>query len=156
MKRARSFDNVHHIWFAGLQCIILSDSTKWFTRYEAKSLGKVRFGNSHKCDVIGIGDISVHFSDGSHLTMENVHHAPQLSCSWMSIGHLDDNRYKVIFASHSFLEKGNIVGSLYPVFVHQKEHLLVINQLMMGTWHGLLSAHVTKWYGNSFLVLPLT
>ena len=38
--------------------------------------GKVRLGNSHKCDVIGIGDISVHFSDGSHLTMKDVGKVP--------------------------------------------------------------------------------
>ena len=44
-----------------------------FTCYEAQSLVKARRGDSHQCDVIGIGDISVHFSDGSHLTMKTVH-----------------------------------------------------------------------------------
>ena len=65
-----------------------------FTRYEAKSLGKVRLGDSHKCVVIGIGDISIHFGNDSHLIMKNI-----LRHSLMSIGQLDNNGYKVIFAS---------------------------------------------------------
>ena len=39
--------------------------------------GKVRLGNSHKCDVIGIGDISLYFSDGSRFIMKYVCHVPQ-------------------------------------------------------------------------------
>ena len=32
---------------------------EWFTRYDAKSLGTVRLGDSRQCDVIGIGDVTV-------------------------------------------------------------------------------------------------
>ena len=82
---------------------------EWFTCYEAKSLGKVRLGDSHQCDVIGIGDISMHFSDGSHLTIKDVRHVPQLARSLLSVGQLDDNGYKVIFSSQSFrIIKGNM------------------------------------------------
>ena len=64
---------------------------EWFTCYEAKSLEKVRFGDSHQCGVIDIGDTSMHFSDGSHLTIKNVRHVPQLTRSLVSVGQLDDN-----------------------------------------------------------------
>ena len=125
---------------------------EWFTCYEAKSLGKVRLGDSHQCDVIGIGDISMHFSDGSHLTIKDVRHVPQLTRSLMSVGQLDDNGYKVIFASQSFritkgnmiVAKGNKVGSLYPLFVHKKEHFLAItDQPMTSIWHGRLG-HMSR------------
>ena len=35
---------------------------EWFTRYDAKSLGTVRLGDSRQCDVVGIGDVMVQFS----------------------------------------------------------------------------------------------
>ena len=65
----------------------------------------------------------------------------------MSIGKLDDNGNKIIFASQSFcitkgnmvIAKGNEIGSLYPLFIHQKEHLLVLtDQPMMSICHGHL------------------
>ena len=52
----------------------LTSHKEWFTCYEVKSLGKVRYGDSHMCDVIGIGDISIHFGHGSLLIMKNVCH----------------------------------------------------------------------------------
>ena len=35
----------------------------------------VKLEDSHQCDVIGIGDISMHFSDGSHLNIKNAPHS---------------------------------------------------------------------------------
>ena len=70
----------------------------------------------------------------------------------MSIGQLDDNDYKVIFASQSFgiakgnmvVEKGNKANSLYPLFVHTKEYwLIVIDQPMTSIWHGRLG-HMSR------------
>ena len=63
----------------------------------------------------------------------------------MSIGQLDDSRYKVIFSSKSFhitkgnmvIVKGNKVASLYPLLVHKKEHLLTC------IWHGRLG-HMSR------------
>ena len=125
---------------------------EWFTRYEAKPLGTVRLGDSHQCDVIGIGDVMIQFSDGSQFTVQNVRHVPELTRSLMSVGQLDDIGFKVIFASQSFritkgnmvIAKGNKVGSLYPLVVHQKEHLLTVTgQPMTCIWHGRLG-HMSR------------
>ena len=125
---------------------------EWFTRYEAKSLGTVRLGDSHQCDVIGIGDVMVQFSDGSQFTIQNVRHVLELTRSLMSVGQLDNIGFKVIFASQSFritkgnmvIAKGNKVGSLYPLVVHQKEHLLTVTkQPMTCIWHGRLG-HMSR------------
>ena len=40
------------------------------------------------CD--DIGDVMVQFSDGSQFLVQNVCHVPELSCSLMSFGQLDD------------------------------------------------------------------
>ena len=72
---------------------------EWFTRYEAKPLGIVRLGDSSQCDVVGIRDVLVQFSNGSQFPVQNVHHVSELTCSLMSTGQLDDVGYKVIFAS---------------------------------------------------------
>ena len=101
---------------------------EWFTRYEAKPLGTVRLGDSHHCDVIDIGDVMVQFFDGSQFTVPNVRHVPKLTRSLLSVGQLDNIGFKVIFAAQSFhitkgnmvIAKGNKVGSLYPLVVHQK------------------------------------
>ena len=50
----------------------LTPHREWIACYEAISLGKVRRGDSHQYDVVGIGDISMHCSDGSHLTMKDI------------------------------------------------------------------------------------
>ena len=81
-----------HTWFLDSGASFhVTPHRKWFTYSEAKSLGKVRLGDSHQCDVVGIGEISIHFGDDSQLTMKNVCHAPQLTCRLMSVGQLDDN-----------------------------------------------------------------
>ena len=52
----------------------------------------------------------MHFSNGSHLTIKDVRHVPQLTRSLMSVDKLDDNDYKVIFVSQSFrIIKGNMI-----------------------------------------------
>ena len=76
----------------------------------------------------------VQLCDGFHILAQNVRHVLELTRSLMSIGQLDDSRYKVIFSSKSFhitkgnmvIVKGNKVASLYPLLVHKKEHLLIV------------------------------
>ena len=65
-------------------------------------LGKLDL-ETHQCDVIGIRDMSMDFSDGSHLTIKDARHVPQLTRSLMSVGQLDDNGYKVIFLPNPFV-----------------------------------------------------
>ena len=86
-------------------------------------------------------------NDGCHLTMKDIHYVPQLPRSLIFVRQLNDNSYKVIPASQSFcrkkgniiIAKGNKVGSLYPLFIHQKEHRLVLtDQPMTCIWHGHL------------------
>ena len=70
----------------------------------------------------------MHFSNGSHITIKDVLHVPQLAHSLMLVGLLDDNGYKVIFVFQSFrIMKGNMIvakenkiGSLYPLFFIKK------------------------------------
>ena len=84
---------------------------EWFTRYEAKPLGIVRLGDSYQCDVIGIGDVVVQFSDGSQFTVQNVRHVPKLTRSLMSVGKLYDTGFKVTSASQFFrITNGNMVS----------------------------------------------
>ena len=111
--------------------------------------------------MIGIGDISVHLSDGSDVIMNYVCHVLQLTHSLMFVGELNERGYKVIFdesQSHRITKgniiigKGNKFGSLYPLFVHKKEHLLVvIDQPMMDIWHGSLG-HMSP---NGMAILSL-
>jgi hypothetical protein len=72
---------------------------EWFTRYEAKPLGTVRLRDSHQCDVIGIGDVMIQFSDGSQFIVQNIRYVPELTRNLMSVRQLDDIGLKVIFVS---------------------------------------------------------
>ena len=99
-----------------------------------------------------MGDVMVKFSDGSQILVQNVHHVPELTRSLMSVGKLDDFGYKVIFASKSFritrnmiIAKGNKVGSLYPLVVHQK------SSYELAQAHGV---HFVQEYDNHQKIVP--
>ena len=47
-------------------------------------------GNDHKCQVIGIGSISIRSYDGTIKTLNNVRHIPELKRNLISLGTLDD------------------------------------------------------------------
>ena len=49
-----------------------------------------------RCDAIGIRDIVVQFANGSHITMQNLGHVPQLCHSLMYVYQLVDIGYNVI------------------------------------------------------------
>ena len=57
----------------------------WFTRYE-ETYGAVTLGDSYMCDIIGIGDITIEFSNGMCLVIEKVCHVPSLTCNLISMG----------------------------------------------------------------------
>ena len=125
---------------------------EWFIRYEAKPLGTIRIGDSRQCDVVGIGHVIVQFSDGSQILVQNVRNVPKLTRSLMSVEQLDDIGYKVIFSSKSFritkgnmvIAKGNKLRLLYPLAVHQNEHLLTVTEQPMSCiGHGRLG-HMSR------------
>ena len=57
----------------------------WFTRYE-ETYGAVTLGDSYTCDIVGIGDITIEFSNGMHLVIEKVHHVPSLTRNLIYVG----------------------------------------------------------------------
>ena len=56
-------------------------------------------GDSYTCDIIGIGDITIEFSNGMHLVIEKVRHIPSLTRNLISVGQLDALGYKVDFVN---------------------------------------------------------
>lgn len=68
----------------------MSPNRVWFNEYTRIDGGKVMMGNDHKCQVIGIGSITLRSYDGTLRTLNNVRHIPELKRNLISLGTLDD------------------------------------------------------------------
>ena len=88
---------VSHTWIMDSGAAFhVTPHREWFSHYEEIS-GTVTFGDNHQSDIVGIGDITLVFSNGSRLVIEDVRHVPKLTCSLISCGRLDDLGYRVDF-----------------------------------------------------------
>ena len=77
---------ISHTWILDLGASLhVTPHRDWFTRYE-ETYGVVTLGDSCTCDIIGIGDITIEFSNGMNLVIEKVRHVPSLICNLISMG----------------------------------------------------------------------
>ena len=68
--------HVSHTWILDLGASFhVTPHREWFSRYE-ETVGTVTLGDSYQCDIVGIGDITMAFSNGSCMVIENVRHVP--------------------------------------------------------------------------------
>ena len=68
----------------------VSINHEWFSNYNAGRTGHVMLGNGLACDIVGVGDVQVHFNNGSTFTLHDVRHVPLLTKNLVSAGQLDD------------------------------------------------------------------
>ncbi|MCO5612545.1 hypothetical protein L7F22_066813 [Adiantum nelumboides] len=83
-------------------------------------------------------------ANGVKFTIHNVRHAPTLTRNLISVGRLDDLGYKVTFhqqswriaKGHLILAHGSKVGTLYPLYVSDKNNVLSVTELFtVALWH---------------------
>ena len=144
--------HVSHTWILDLGATFcVTPHREWFSHYE-EDFGIVTFGDNHQSDIVGIGDITLVFSNGNRLVIEDVRHVPKLTCSLISCGRLDDLGYRVDFHNQSWrISKGNLiigsgakVGTLYTMYVSPKNSILSVTELPnVALWHGRLG-HMSK------------
>ncbi|MCO5547156.1 hypothetical protein L7F22_000599 [Adiantum nelumboides] len=112
----------------------------------------VTLGDSYSCDIVGIGDIAMVMANGVKFIIHNVRHVPALTRNLISVGRLDDLGYKVTFHQQSWrIAKGHLilvhgfkVGTLYPLYVSDKNSVLSVTELpTVALWHSRLS-HMSK------------
>ena len=59
-------------------------------------------GNGLACDIVGVGDVQVHFENGSTFTLlHDVRHVMLLTKNLVNVGQLDDARYTYTFGDCS-------------------------------------------------------
>ncbi|MCO5569960.1 hypothetical protein L7F22_023674 [Adiantum nelumboides] len=91
-------------------------------------------------------------ANGVKFTIHNVRHVPALTRNLILVGRLDDLGYKVTFHQQSWrIVKGHFilahvskVGTLYPLYVSNKNSVLYVTELLtVALWHSRLS-HMSK------------
>ena len=90
--------------------------------------------------------------NGASFSIHNICYVLALTCNLMSVGHLDDLGYKIIFHQQScHITKGNMltahvskVGFQYLLYVSNKKIVLLIIELpIVALWHSWLG-HISK------------
>lgn len=72
----------------------------------------MKLGDPRALDIVGIGNITLAFDNGTNFMLENVRHVPDLAKSLISVGQLDNIGYYTTFGGQSYLiKKGNLVIS---------------------------------------------
>ena len=75
--------------------------------YDAGRIGRVGLDNGIAYDIVGVGDVQVHFENGSTFTLHDVRHVPLLTKNLVSAGQLDDAGYTCTFGYCSWkISKG--------------------------------------------------
>ena len=89
---------VSHTWILNSSAAFhVTPHHDWFTWYDM-TIGTVTLGgDNHQCDIVGMGDITLKFSIGSTLVIENVCHVLELTHNLISCGCLGDLGYKIEF-----------------------------------------------------------
>ena len=54
---------------------------EWFSSYDARRKECVHLGNDYACDIVGVRDVHLVFSNGSTFVLRNVWHVPKLTKS---------------------------------------------------------------------------
>ncbi|KAL0337465.1 UNVERIFIED_CONTAM: Retrovirus-related Pol polyprotein from transposon TNT 1-94 [Sesamum calycinum] len=63
---------------------------KIFTTFKPGKFGSVSMANQKRCDIQGLGDVCLTFSDGYKLTLRNVRYVPDLNHNLMSCAALEE------------------------------------------------------------------
>ncbi|MCO5604461.1 hypothetical protein L7F22_058627 [Adiantum nelumboides] len=143
---------VSHTWILDLGASLhVTPHRHWFTTYE-ETIGTVTLGDSYSCDIMGIGDIAMVMANGVKFTIHNVRHVLPFTRNLILVGRLDDLGYKVTFhqqswciaKGHLILAHGSKVGTLYPLYVSDKNSVLSVTKLpTVALWHSRLG-HMSK------------
>ena len=64
----------------------VSPNCEWFSNYNAGRIGRVMLGNGLAYYIVGLGDVHVHFDNGSTFTLHDVRHVPLLTKNLVSAG----------------------------------------------------------------------
>lgn len=141
-----------HAWIIDSSASLhVTPHREWFSRYE-ETVGTVTLGDSYACNIVGIGDITMVFSNGMRFTIENVCHVPCLTRNLIFVAQLDDLDYKVTFSQQSWkitkssllVAIGSKVCSLYPLFVCNKDSVLSMTKVSsISLWHSRLG-HMSR------------
>ncbi|KAL2251628.1 UNVERIFIED_CONTAM: Retrovirus-related Pol polyprotein from transposon TNT 1-94 [Sesamum indicum] len=86
-----SFDM--HEWLIDSGCTFrMSPFKDIFTNFKYEHIGFVSMANEKKCDIKGLGDISLCFEGGHKMVLKNVRYVPDLSHNLISCSALEEDR----------------------------------------------------------------
>ncbi|KAL0283401.1 UNVERIFIED_CONTAM: Retrovirus-related Pol polyprotein from transposon TNT 1-94, partial [Sesamum angustifolium] len=84
-------NNVHDLNMHEIGCTFhLSPFKEIFTTFKPGKFGSVSMANKKRCDIQGLGDVCLTFSDGYKLTLRNVRYVPDLNHNLMSCAALEE------------------------------------------------------------------
>lgn len=85
------------IWFIDSGCCNhMCGCKEWFFKLDETFRTTVKLGNNSRMDVLGKGNIKLEI-EGKTLVITNVYFIPDLKNHLLSVGHLQENKVKVVF-----------------------------------------------------------
>ncbi|WVZ01870.1 hypothetical protein V8G54_022676 [Vigna mungo] len=90
------------VWYVDSGCSNhMTYNKSWLTNLDESKKSKVRVADNSTLKVEGIGNVRIKSRNGMHATLENMLLVPEMKCSLISVGQLNENGYTVIMGSNA-------------------------------------------------------
>ncbi|WVZ20583.1 hypothetical protein V8G54_007905, partial [Vigna mungo] len=98
-------ETTKEVWYVNSGCSNhMTYNKSWLTNLDESKKSKVRVADNSTLKVEGIGNVRIKSRNGMHATLENVLLVPEMKCSLISVGQLNENGYTVIMGSNAQME----------------------------------------------------
>jgi len=113
----------------------MTSNREWFYTYKPISGGSMFMGDGHAVKIVGVGTVKIKMYDGIVRTIQKVRHVKDLKKNILSIGQLDDLRYKI----HT---EGGILKVARENMVVMKAEKIMVNLYVL-MWDTLQEVNAT-------------
>ncbi|KAL2251315.1 UNVERIFIED_CONTAM: Retrovirus-related Pol polyprotein from transposon TNT 1-94, partial [Sesamum indicum] len=135
-------NSVHHMsmyeWLVDSGCTFhISPFKNIFSNLKLGDFGFVSMANENRCEIKGIGDISLIFNDGYKMTLKNVRYVPELSHNLISCAALENEGLEGRWENGIMkIMKGSLV-----VFKAEKKRNLYLGSVTYDSMAASVSVH---------------